>query len=198
MKKTLDENERWYKIGCFIFPEETVNIYCGRKQLDDIKNRVRINIYALKLLRNVLLGRKSLVLWLDFKSFIDDKFKYNLQSLVDDGAILHHLSEDEETVVARELANLALRKQCWWEYCLDEWGPPDDKDNFKKQIYLERKHDLEKSLADDFKKLLIQIKPDYTLEEFNVACKMYEYNETLVQLKRISSQYLERKEEERK
>ena len=188
LKKTLDKDERWYKVGELIFPNNPDNkdIYSGYVKINDIKNEVDVSIKALENLNYVWKTLCTSMTWLKFKEFCETNF--GVQSLgslpINDAEIVCDLDTTKIELVARELALLPYD---WWEYFNDDLAETRSKEELKTSLNNYRQQ--RRSPATQLKELIFMIDPQHTLDKFHTACNDCNYNDTLQDLKTICINY---------
>ena len=192
LKKTLEKDERWYKVGELIFPNNPNNedLYSGYLKLNDIKNEVCVSLKALEIFNNVWKPACTSVTWLEFKEFSANYFNvHSLETLdIDEAEMVYNLSITNKEMIARELAML---KCGWWDNFIDQFHDLSSR-RYELQSALtlfRQQQRMESTATDQFKELIFQIDPKYTLEKFHTACKQYHYNDTLDALKTICTNY---------
>lgn len=191
MKKTLDKDERWYKVGHHIFPRNSKNksIHSAYLKLKDIKYEVHVSTKALDDLNVVWKTSCTSVKWSEFKEF--SKNHFGVRSLgnltIDDTEMVYDLGITKIEMIARELA---LLKIDWWEYFIDDLRDIKRKEELKISINNYRQQQRsESSATNKLKKLIFQIYPKYTMHKFYNVCKDCHYNDTLEHLRKICIRY---------
>ena len=195
LKKTLDKDDRfWHSVGEAVFENDQNKdeLHSGWLLLKDIRNKVKITYKAFEGVSDVLgTSVPAQATWLNFKTYMKKTSGIcTLETLdITDTTMVCNLTTDEILMVAR---NLALLDPDWWKHCIDKWVSNDRREVVKTKIN-NKLLQIDTSGTNELKNLIIQKKPGYTLEEFYAACKKYEHNETLENLRNVSSEILSKK-----
>ena len=188
----MEKDERWYKVGELIFPNNpnSKDLYSGYLKLNDIKNEVCVSIKALESLNNVWKPACTSVTWLEFKKFCVNYFNVNsLETLDIDGTeMVYNLSTTNIVMIARELAML---KYDWWNNFIDHF---DDLSSRRYELQstlttFRQQQGRESTATNQLKELIFMIDPKYTVGKFHTACEDCHYNDTLDDLKTICTNY---------
>ena len=169
LAKSLDEDDLWFRIGESIFPKDTQEW----NKLNDLKDvNIATGIKAFNLLQvEITLTYNQSIQWVEFKQLIISLFNFDYLTTLgfNDEMFITQMETTQIEILARKLASVQGE---WWDSLIDHFvKKPPKRMLIKMEISSFREIEIRTSRTTKLTNLVCESCPEYTMEQFSIACK---------------------------